>query len=175
MNEIFDIVDLKDRRIGSASRQRVHHEGLFHRAVHILVMRGPDRWVLQQRSMTKDLDPFLWTSSCSGHVDANESYLNAAVRECREELGLVVKAKSLTEVFRASPCLETGNEFIRVYLLKCHREIKFCREEIIQIKEFSIGEIKYSIKQMPEIYSLSFKHIFSFLSLVLQSHKSSLS
>ena len=175
MNEIFDIVDLKDRRIGSASRQRVHHEGLFHRAVHILVMRGPDRWVLQQRSVTKDLDPFLWTSSCSGHVDANESYLSAAVRECREELGLVVEAKSLTEVFRASPCLETGNEFIRVYLLKCHREIKFCREEIIQIKEFSIGEIKYSIKQMPEIYSLSFKHIFSFLSMVLQSHESSLS
>ncbi len=174
MNENFDIVDITDQVIGRTTRERVHRKGLFHRAVHILLIRQADHWALQQRSGNKDLDPFLWTSSCSGHVDARESYLSAAVRECKEELGLVVEEQSLIEVFRASPCQETGNEFIRVYLLKCLEEIKFCQEEIIQIKEFSIVEIENLIIQNPNIYSLSFTHIFSFLKKVLELHESSL-
>ncbi|MEJ6523451.1 MAG: NUDIX domain-containing protein [Opitutales bacterium] len=174
MNENFDVVDLSDQPLCQAPREQVHRENLFHRAVHILVARTSSRLILQQRSESKDLDPFLWTSSCSGHVDAGEDYLCAAIRECEEELGLVEDRKSFKEVFRTSPCSETGNEFVRVYLLMSEQEIEFNRDEIIQTKEFAVKEIEYLIKKQPEVFSVSFKHLFPFIKKGIWLNESSL-
>ena len=66
--------------IGREPRSVVHARGLRHRAVHVLVFNSAGELFLQKRSMTKDNDPGLWDSSCSGHVDAGETYDEAAVR-----------------------------------------------------------------------------------------------
>ena len=87
-NEVFDIVDATDKVVDEASRSLVHERGLLHRAVHVYIQTRPGYWVLQKRSARKDLEPMLWTSSCSGHVDKGEEYLESAIRECKEELGL---------------------------------------------------------------------------------------
>ena len=87
MDEFFDIVNIKDEVMGRASRFETHEKGYFHRAIHVFVRKDEKTWFLQRRSAKKDLDPLLWTTTCSGHVDAGESYLMAA-RECKEELGL---------------------------------------------------------------------------------------
>ncbi len=71
--------------------------------------------------------------------------------------------KSFKEIFRTSPCSETGNEFVRVYLLRSEKEIVFNREEILQTKEYSIKEIEHLIKNQPEVFSGSFKHLFPFI------------
>jgi predicted NUDIX family NTP pyrophosphohydrolase len=42
--------------------------------------------------MTKDCFPGAWDSSASGHFDSGEDYDACAVRELREELGLVMTA-----------------------------------------------------------------------------------
>lgn len=162
-DEVFDVVNLKDQVVRQASRREVHNDHLFHRAVHILVTRSSSQWILQKRSASKDLDPFLWTSSCSGHVDSGESYIDAAVRECKEELGIITENKSLIEIFRSSPCIETGNEFIRFYLLKYDKSIKHNSEEILQLKEFSIREIEKSTRIFPNIFTNSFIHLFPYV------------
>ena len=118
MSEKFDVVNFSDEVVDLGTRSYVHRENLLHRAVHVMVLNSSKKWILQQRSKSKDIDPLLWTSSCSGHVDSGEDYINAAVRECREELAIDVKPGSLYEVFRSSPCLETGYEFIRFYFLE---------------------------------------------------------
>ena len=174
MNENFDVVDLSDHPLRQVPREQVHRENLFHRAIHIFVTRDYSRLLLQQRSESKDLDPFLWTSSCSGHVDAGEDYLCAAIRECEEELGIIEERKSFKEIFRTSPCSETGNEFVRVYLLRSEKEIVFNREEILQTKEYSIKEIEYLIKNQPEGFSGSFKHLFPFIKKGIRLDESSL-
>ncbi len=163
MNEIFDVVDNTDRVIKQEVRSEVHRKNLLHRAVHILISKPSGELVIQQRSPTKDLDPFLWTSSCSGHVDAGEDYLTAAVRECKEEIGIEIIEKNLTEILRLSPCNETGNEFVRVYFFVCREEISFNEDEIIRIKEHPIQDIENLIFLSAEDFSSSFVHIFSLL------------
>ena len=64
--------------------------------------------------------------------------LEAAVRECMEELGVKVQKDSFNEIFRCSPCQETGNEFVRVYTLFYEREIVFDPLEIYRIKNFTL-------------------------------------
>jgi len=171
MNEIFDVVNLRDQVLGRESRFIVHKKNLMHRAVHILIRRSSGNWLIQQRSEEKDLDPCLWTSSCSGHVDAGENYKEAAVRECIEELGVTVREQSLKEILRCSPCQETGNEFIRVYLLLSDQEIKFDRSEILKIRELSLSEISNFIKSHSEQFSLSFRHVFSLTHEILLNER----
>ena len=64
--------------------------------------------------MTKDTAPGLWDSSTSGHVDAGEDYDTCAVRELREEIGLVVTICP-ERVMRIVACAATGWEFVWVY------------------------------------------------------------
>ena len=160
MNEIFDIVDKIDRVLGQASRFEIHEKGLLHRSIHIFCRTGPNKWVLQRRSSQKDLDPLMWTTSCSGHVDTGESYLQAAVRECREELGVHVSAHELSEILRLSPCFETGNEFVRVYLLQNFIHPLPDLDEISEIFVGGLDEINQMLTNNRSGFSKAFRHIF---------------
>jgi len=116
--EYFDVVDDRDRVIGRRTREEVHREGLYHRAVHIFVFRTTGELFLQKRSPGKDTAPNRWVSSCSGHVDAGESYEEAARREMGEEIGIPGDSVVLVELDRVEPVPETGNEFVRVYAVR---------------------------------------------------------
>lgn len=125
--EVFDVVDDQDHVIGQCPRHEVHARNLRHRAVHILIQNNNGEWFLQKRSPWKDMNPSLWDSSAAGHVDAGETYLEAAKREVREELGLNLEP----EPFFKIPCSEaTGFEFIHVF--RAHHEGPFhlCSSEI---------------------------------------------
>ena len=87
-DELFDVCNRDDRVIGQARREDVHAQNLLHRAVHIWVLRTDGRLVVQRRSASKDQYPNGLTSSASGHLDSGEDYLDAAIRELGEELGL---------------------------------------------------------------------------------------
>lgn len=89
--EVFDILDDDGHVVDRVPRDRVHEEGLWHRAVHVLVFDSDGRLYLQKRSDTKDLYPGVWTSSASGHPASGEGWLAAAQRELEEELGIVAE------------------------------------------------------------------------------------
>jgi isopentenyldiphosphate isomerase len=86
--DLLQLVDEEDRDAGTAARGRVHREGLRHRSVHVAVSDGHGRLLLQKRSSAKDTAPGKWDISVGGHLDPGESYLEAARRECGEEIGL---------------------------------------------------------------------------------------
>lgn len=121
-DEIFDIVDDHDNVIGQCARREVHRLGHKHRAVHVLVFNSRGEVFLQKRSMSKDTHPGVWDSSSSGHLDTGEDYDACAIRELREEIGLVVN-KAPQRLFKISACAETGQEFVWVY--KDHAEGPF--------------------------------------------------
>lgn len=112
--EIFDVVNERDEVVGCAPRREVHARGLLHRAVHVLVFNARGQVFLQKRSLSKDTSPGLWDSSASGHLDRGEEYDACAMRELREEIGLVV-ARPPERWFRIAACAETGQEFVWVY------------------------------------------------------------
>jgi len=89
MKERFDIVDRNDHVIGQAERSQVHgNPELIHRVIHILVFNSAADWFLQQRSWNKDTQPGKWDTAVGDHLDTGESYLQAALREMREERGI---------------------------------------------------------------------------------------
>jgi len=120
--EMFDVVNERDEVIDRRPRSEVHRLGLLHRAVHVLVFNARGEVFLQKRSWTKDTCPGLWDSSSSGHVDSGEEYDACAVRELREEIGLVV-AQTPERLFKLAACRETGQEFLWVY--RCASEGPF--------------------------------------------------
>jgi isopentenyldiphosphate isomerase len=105
--ELFDVVNEDDEVIDQQPRSVVHAKGLRHRAAHVLVFNSAGKVFLQLRSISKDNNPGVWDSACSGHVDAGETYTDAAARELMEEIGLAVKSP-LEALFKINACAETG-------------------------------------------------------------------
>lgn len=114
-DEIFDVVDDRDRVIGRAGRDEVHAGNLKHRAAHVFVFNQRGKLFVQKRASNKDTFPGRYDSSAAGHLNSGEHYDACAVREVREELGLEVRSEQLRKLFKIAACRETGWEFVWVY------------------------------------------------------------
>ena len=160
MNEdIFDVVNDDDEIIGRELRSVVHARGLRHRAVHVLVYNAAGQLFLQKRSMTKDNDPGLWDSSCSGHVDSGESYAVAAERELMEEIDLLVD-EPMEELFKIEASAGTGWEFAVIYRTESEGPFTLCPEEIDEGRWFTPEEINNALANEPEKFSPTFKIVW---------------
>jgi isopentenyl-diphosphate delta-isomerase type 1 len=161
-DEIFDVVNDRDEVIGQSTRREVHARGLLHRAVHVLVFNARGQVFLQKRSMAKDSAPGCWDSSCSGHLDAGEDYLPAAVRELVEEIGLrVAGLHLLTPVLHSAACADTGNEFVWVYRLQSEGPFVLNPAEIEHGEWFAPAEITRAIAEHPAEYARSFRYLWA--------------
>jgi isopentenyldiphosphate isomerase len=98
--DLLQLVDSCDLDAGTATRGEVHSMGLPHRSVHVVVHDGAGRILVQKRSLGKDTSPGLWDISVGGHLDVGETCLEAALRECAEEIGLVVRPADLEDLGR---------------------------------------------------------------------------
>ena len=88
MDELLDIVDDQDRAIDTQMRSTAHELGLQHRGVHVFLFTSPRKMLVQKRSADRASAPSALDCSVSEHVKAGETYLEAAVRGLREELGM---------------------------------------------------------------------------------------
>ena len=89
MTEFVDEVDLNDTVLRVVTREQMRAERLMHRAVFIAVVDSAGRLLIHRRSESKDLWPGWWDIAVGGVVGAGEWYDSAAIREVREEIGVV--------------------------------------------------------------------------------------
>ena len=157
--DIFDVVNENDEVISQEPRSVVHARGLRHRAVHVLVFNAAGEIFLQLRSKTKDNNPGVWDSSCSGHVDAGESYAVAAERELMEEIGLLVE-DPLEPLFKVDACKETGHEFVWVYRTHSEGPFELNPEEIDDGQWILPDDLTTAIKLKPADFSPSLELIW---------------
>lgn len=135
-DEYFDIYDDAGNRIGRALRRECHgNPALLHHTSHVVVFH-PDgkRILLQKRSKSKDVQPGRWDTAVGGHVDPGEDYLAGALRELREELGVVAKAEELRYLFDSKIRNEIESEDVRVYGLRSGGPFRFDPGEIDEIR-----------------------------------------
>ena len=74
--------------------------------------------LLQQRSLTKTSKPGWFHISAGGHININETPLDAAVRETYEELGLKLNKQSLHYVASTRIIGRAPNDIAHVFLYK---------------------------------------------------------
>lgn len=141
--EMVDLVDDRDRVIGSANLRDCLEKGLLHRAVAVIVERSNGSILLQRRSTADVWNPGLWTLSCTGHVRKDESYRKAASRELREELGLESRLRVLWKV-RLPPIrdrLLIEHEWVSVFVTRTEAEPNPDPAELSGVKEATRAEL----------------------------------
>lgn len=160
--EMLDVVNANDEVVGQATRAEIHQRGLQHRAVHVLVFNRRGEVLLQRRSGEKDRHPHLWDSSASGHVDAGETYDQAALRELKEEIGLCPPAPP-TRLFKLPACSETDQEFVWVYSCEAEGPFTLNPSEISEGRWLAPAEVDTWLQNQPEIFAPVFPLIWRHL------------
>jgi 8-oxo-dGTP pyrophosphatase MutT (NUDIX family) len=92
---MLEIVDDNDIVIGIRSREEIHALGLRHREVHLWLVTPGNEIIFQKRSAFKDTFPNLMDATVGGHVEAGQSYEQAAIAEAEEEAGLLITPSQL--------------------------------------------------------------------------------
>jgi len=127
--EILDIVDETGEPTGrTVERAEAHAVGTLHRTSHVWVARrreGRVELLLQLRSRRKESFPSCYDVSSAGHIPAGDGFVESALRELREELGIVAASDELVpcglrrirrrNTFGGMPFID--NQVSSVYLL----------------------------------------------------------
>ena len=88
MDELLDIVNDQDIVIDQQMRSTVHRLGLLHRGVHVFLYTQDGKLLVQKRSADRAASPSALDCSVSEHAKAGETYLEAAMRGMKEEMGV---------------------------------------------------------------------------------------
>lgn len=141
-DEVLEIVNEKGDVVGKARRSEIHgNPSLIHRVVHLLVFNNNGDLLLQKRSLNKDVAPGKWDTSVGGHINPNEDIVNAAKRELHEELG-VLSPNNLNFLYSYIHTNPYETELVYTYSCEAEGEFHFNRDEITEVRFFSIAEIK---------------------------------
>ena len=156
-DEIYDVVDMEDRVISKATRKEIHQNKLIHRSVHIFVVNPEGDLFLQKRALSKDENPGFWDTSSAGHVDSGESYLTAANRELKEELGI---SEPLALFMQIRACKESYWEHVTAYTCTTRQSIVINPAEISEGRFWSLNEINTTLAKKNDPFTSTFKIIF---------------
>lgn len=143
-NELFDVLTESGKHTGLTKRRSdIHRDGDWHASVHIWIARKQPsgmEYLMQKRADNKDSFPGCWDAATTGHVDAGEDAITAALRELHEELGVNADPSKLTLLFRTKSSTDNifhGKRFINnelkwifLYTGALDSEINFERDEI---------------------------------------------
>ena len=146
-DELFDLVDERDRVIGTVRRGDAHRDpSLIHRSVQILVLDSEGRILLQLRSAHKDLFPGYYCASASGHVMTGETYDVTASREIIEELGVAPPLRAMGATLVRS-AYET--EMTALYITRHDGPFQFHPTETDGGRFFTLEELRATRAWLP--------------------------
>lgn len=143
--ELFVQVNEQDEPIGSVTRKVANsNPNIFHRSIKVFVFNQTGKLLIQQRSEMKDTFPNCWDVSVAGHVDWGETYLDAALREMHEEVGIQVKSNALELMGKLLIRLPWETEFQQAYKVVVPNDIAidFPKDEVSQAFFVSNSELQ---------------------------------
>lgn len=161
--ELFDVRREDGTKSGIVQeRGVVHREGLLHSTSHVWIVRENNKSgydvLLQKRSAQKDSNPGCYDISSAGHIEAGADYLESALREMKEELGIEALPEELQEigihrggfssVFHGR--LFKDNELSMVYLYRKPVEISRLKLQKAEVEEVIWMDYEECRKRMKE-------------------------
>lgn len=139
------IVDKLDQPIGSGRRSEVLASDSWTRTSSVLVVS--DGSVLcHKRATGVDTNPSKWTMTFGGHAAPGETPVQTAIKELKEEIGIVAEPQQLGLV------LVYSYHFLNKIKWLFSLEVESDNLEL-QLEEEEVEETKWvSIKQLKQIY-----------------------
>lgn len=125
--EYLDVLDSYGKKTGEIkARADIHRDGDWHRCFHLWVVKEGRYIILQRRAESKNIAPYKLDISVGGHLQANETILDA-LREADEELGIQLEIQDIAYLHSAQ--IEhhyeglINREFQEVYIYEDQREL----------------------------------------------------
>ncbi len=153
------LVDKNNRKIGVEEKIKAHKEGKLHRAFSIFIFNSEGDLLIQQRAKTKYHSGGLWSNTVCSHPKPDETYLQAAHRRLKEEMGFDCNLKK-SFCFIYNTGFQNGlieNEYDCVFIGKFDGTPKPNHKEIMDYKWISMKELKQDIIKNPSKYSVWLK------------------
>ena len=147
MDEYIDIVTKKGEPTGkTALKSKAHQNGWYHNTIHVWLYTLKGEILLQQRSHKKIIHPLLWDVSTAGHIDAGESFIEAALRETKEEIGLQLQQENLQKIGAFLHETDYGdiqdNEFHQVYIAELKADISQLQPQEAEVEALKLVSFK---------------------------------
>lgn len=169
-DEYFDILNEQGELTGEKRpRGEAHSLGLWHRTVHIYVLRekeGQREFLVHLRAKSKDLNPDKWDTRFGGHLRAGETFEEAVVAELEEEIGLKVKLGELIKGPLIKRDLGNNKEFTQVYFYNFRGDagsLKFKDGEVQEVKWMGQEDLTASMVKEPDIWTQNALGDFQFI------------
>ena len=118
MEEIWDIYDGNEGKTGRVMKRGIPQEGDYMLCVHVYLHTPEGKFLMQKRSMSKQSHPGEWDVT-GGAVLSGETSIEGAIRETKEEVGIVLTKENLTFVGK----IKKNRSFVHIYFAKKHRAI----------------------------------------------------
>jgi isopentenyldiphosphate isomerase len=131
-DEILDVVDEQDRVIGQKPRSELYAAGQKNfRVVNAFIEDSRGLILIPRRSQERKIFPGALDTSVGGHVLAGEDYLDALIRETREECGLDLLGPDVSYrlVRKLSPYVSPVSAFMHFYMIRSGIEPRLCQRE----------------------------------------------
>lgn len=160
--EFFDVVDDLGNPTGvTVDRERAHAEGIPHRTAHVWIVRRKNDKVqilLQKRCENKDSFPGCYDISSAGHIPAGVEYIDSAIRELKEELGVDIRPEALVycgvknivfdSVFHDKEFHDKQiSKIFMLWLDMEEDEFSIQKEEIDEVRWMDFQECKIAVKE----------------------------
>ena len=142
--EIVDKLDNKRQMLNRTTERSEKTNGEYRQSVHTWIMNSKGEFLIQKRSPNKKFFPNMW-SQTGGGVDEGETTLQAALRECKEELGITIDLSNIELILS----FKRKFDFVDVWLVKQDIDISnivLQEEEVSEVKWSSIDEIRELMK-----------------------------
>ncbi len=146
--ELLFVVDKNNNPIQPQTREKTHKKKLWHRTSQVWILNSKQEILCQKRSMLKDAYPGKWEAHFGGHVRNEEEYIDNAVAETREEIGLDRNKEDMIffKIFR----YEKEKEFQGIFYTRWDGKIdklSIEKEEVDEIKFIELTKVQKIFKE----------------------------
>ena len=158
-DDMLILVDGLDRKVGTATKEQTHAQGLLHRAFSVTLVRegaeGPEL-LLAQRALGKYHSGGLWANSCCSHPREGEETVEAVRRRVREELGCEAVDLSEITAFAYRAEFETGfceYEYDHVFVGRCEGELAPVPSEVSAVRWVGVDALAAELADDPRAFA----------------------
>jgi len=161
MEEFVVLVNPEDTVLGLMEKQQAHINGLLHRAFSVFLFNSKGEMLLQKRAPGKYHSPNQWTNAVCSHPREKETYLEAAKRRLKEELGIETE---LSEKFNFIYKADVGgglweHELDHVFVGNYEADFNLNQDEVEEVRFISMENLDQEIMKTPENFTEWFKII----------------